>query len=63
MGKVTNTDRIKFKAYMRSCTNPECWSEYDKEMSAKRIEYASMALAEIVSRGLKRDSSPDPSAH
>jgi len=54
---VTDTDRIKFKTYMRSCSNPQCWSEFDKEMAAKRIEYASMALAEIVSRGLKRDNS------
>jgi len=48
---------MKFKTYMRSCSDPQCWSEFDKEMAAKRIEYASMALAEIVSRGLKRDNS------
>jgi len=51
---VTEQDRDNFKAHIRIITDPQCWDAYDKQMAARRLDYASLVLREIVNRGLKR---------
>ena len=52
---MTQHDREKFRAHVRTITNPQCWTAYDEQMAARRLDYASLVLMEIVTRGLKRD--------
>ena len=51
--RITAKDKSEFAAYLRACTLAQVRGAYDKERSAGRRAYATLAKGELLNRGVQ----------